>query len=279
MPASGSREDSEETSTDETDEGSGEKQAGNKDQGTEHDGQHTCAENLVLALGELNTHAKLPGAQAIGAAVTVHNVPPPLRLFRGIAVNAKSGALRTKPSTSGDDSTFVRLRAEHDLVIVMSACIEGHSASQASDVNKIEAHFFVEDPQESATKQRNRENKIQKSSAPTKRSVAAPKIIKTSSKASPVSTPPITRPDANRPPKTTSPTGPAKLAAGSNRASVSKVEKLASADENKSLGNKSQSARGTGQGSEVQQNGKVESASPDGKKERKKPRKLVRKEA
>jgi hypothetical protein len=271
-------ESAEDTAIGEADGGSDQKQALSKDQGSE-DGQHTCAENLVLALGELNTHAKLPGAQAIGAAVTVHNVPPPLRLFRGIAVNATTGALRTRPSTSGaaQNDPFVRLRAERDLVIVMSACIEGRSESQPSEVNKIEAHFFVEDPQESATKQRDRESKIQKTSAATKKSAAAPKKAQSTSKASSVATPSTTSADKAKPVKTRSTTSPAKVAAKSDKSAVSKTSKVGPAGE-KNVSSNSQSALGDGQSPNVQQNGKTDSATPDTKKEKKKPRKLVRKD-
>jgi hypothetical protein len=266
MPAMGS---AEEITAGETAEGSGGKQAADSGAGSEHDGQHTCAENLVLALGELNTQAKLPGAQAIGAAVTVHNAPPPLRLFRGIAVNAKTGALRTKPSNPGDmqKESFVRLRAERDLVIVMSACIEGRGENGPSDVNKIEAHFFVEDPQESTTKQRDRESKIGKSSAATTKPAVPPKSTQKSSKASSNATPPTTNPNAAKPLQKKTLTGPTKLAAASSKPKVSTANKLGT------LGD------GNGQKSNVDQNGKTEAASPEAKKERKKPRKLVRKEA
>jgi uncharacterized protein YcgI (DUF1989 family) len=131
---------------------------------------HTCAENLVLALGEMNTQAKLPGSQAIGAAVSVHNAPPPLRLFRGIGVNAKSGVIRTKlsPKQGADDSSdgcFVRLRAERDLVMVMSACTDQVSGVKASGNKMIEAHYSVENAQTSATNERSHEAEMRKSNA------------------------------------------------------------------------------------------------------------------
>lgn len=41
----------------------------------------SCAENLVLALKELNERAGLKGAKGVGAEVTINSVPAPLNLF------------------------------------------------------------------------------------------------------------------------------------------------------------------------------------------------------
>ena len=80
----------------------------------------SCAENLVLALKELNEGADLKGIKCIGAGLTVNNVPAPLNLFMNIPWD-NDGDLAFKASKSKAGG-FVRFKAERDIVVVMSAC-------------------------------------------------------------------------------------------------------------------------------------------------------------
>lgn len=110
--------------------------------GMDHWEEHgSCAENLVLALKELNERAGLKGAKAIGADVTVNSVPAPLNLFMNI------------PWTSGGDISFeapkgkagdcVVMRAERDVVVVMSACPNDVNGINGNKIN--DANFIVEE--------------------------------------------------------------------------------------------------------------------------------------
>lgn len=100
----------------------------------------SCAENLVLALKELNERAGLQGAKAVGADVTINNVPAPLNLFMNVPLSA-DGALDMKaPKAKAGD--FVRLRAERDVVIVMSSCPQDVTDINARKIQ--DAHFLVE---------------------------------------------------------------------------------------------------------------------------------------
>lgn len=109
--------------------------------GVEHWEEHgSCAENLVLALKELNERAGLKGAKCVGAEVTINNVPAPLNLFMNVPWTDNGDISFKAPKTKSGD--FVRLRAERDIVIVMSACPQ-----DMTDINnkKIQdAHFLVE---------------------------------------------------------------------------------------------------------------------------------------
>lgn len=104
----------------------------------------SSAENLVLALKELNERAGLKGGQMIGADVTVNSAPSPLSLFQPVQVDSNSGQLelRTPEMSKG---AFVRLRAERDIVVVLSSCPcdvpdENGRSRQISD-----AHYEVEE--------------------------------------------------------------------------------------------------------------------------------------
>lgn len=66
-----------------------------------------CADNLVAALADLGHHA--PDA-----------IPDPFNLFQNSPVSG-SGAITFEPSTAGPGS-YVELRAERDLAVVLSAC-------------------------------------------------------------------------------------------------------------------------------------------------------------
>ncbi|KAF2501533.1 hypothetical protein BU16DRAFT_500691 [Lophium mytilinum] len=99
--------------------------------GVEKAAEHgSCAENLVLALKELNEKAGLQGAKAIGSDVTVNIAPTPLHLFMNapIEVDTKEEGAGAKGVTfkvaepAGRKRAFVRFRAERDVVVVMSAC-------------------------------------------------------------------------------------------------------------------------------------------------------------
>jgi uncharacterized protein YcgI (DUF1989 family) len=92
----------------------------------------SCAENLVLALKELNENAGLKGAKAVGADISVNIAPTPLHLFMVTPVElasdvkiAEAGAKGAKLSVEepkGKKRCFVRFRAERDVVVVFSAC-------------------------------------------------------------------------------------------------------------------------------------------------------------
>lgn len=116
----------------------------------------SCSENLVLALKELNEKAGLKGAQAVGADIIVEKVPAPLNLFMNIPWN-RDGKLRFE-GPAGDKGDSVTLRAERDVIVVMSACpqdILSINGGQPTD-----AHFLVEGPE---SKQATEESESKKS--------------------------------------------------------------------------------------------------------------------
>lgn len=92
----------------------------------------SCAENLVLALKELNENAGLKGAKAVGADISVNIAPTPLHLFMVAPIalapdanTSEAGAKGAKIAVSepkGKKRGFVRFRAERDVVVVFSAC-------------------------------------------------------------------------------------------------------------------------------------------------------------
>jgi uncharacterized protein YcgI (DUF1989 family) len=116
----------------------------------------SCAENLVLALKELNEGAGLKGTKAIGADITVNIAPTPLHLFMNAPLDVSNissvdgagakGAVLNVDEPKGKKRSFVRFRADRDVVIVFSAC--------PMDVGKqnggrcMAANFMVEDVQE-----------------------------------------------------------------------------------------------------------------------------------
>jgi uncharacterized protein YcgI (DUF1989 family) len=116
----------------------------------------SCAENLVLALKEINETAGLKGAKAIGADITVNIAPTPLHLFMNAPLKAEGnshgdgagtkGVTLSIEEPKGNKRCFVRFRAERDVVVVFSAC--------PMDVGKqnggrcMAANFMVEDAQE-----------------------------------------------------------------------------------------------------------------------------------
>lgn len=101
----------------------------------------SCAENLVLALKELNERAGLKGAKAIGAEVTINSVPAPLNLFMNIPWDDKGDISFSAPKSKAEG--FVRLKAERDVVVVMSACPQDVLDINAKSPQ--DAHFLVEE--------------------------------------------------------------------------------------------------------------------------------------
>nr|OQO20186.1 hypothetical protein B0A51_12506 [Rachicladosporium sp. CCFEE 5018] len=107
----------------------------------------SCAENLVLALKELNERAGLKGAKGVGADVTINSVPAPLNLFMNIPwTNTGDISFEGPKSSEGD---FVRLKAERDIVVVMSACPNDVNGINGKDIT--DASFVVEDSEDAAT--------------------------------------------------------------------------------------------------------------------------------
>ncbi|KAL1796881.1 hypothetical protein ACET3X_005421 [Alternaria dauci] len=116
----------------------------------------SCAENLVLALKEINETAGLKGPKAVGSDISVNIAPTPLHLFMNAPLQSEgtdqTDGAGTKGVTlridepKGKKRCYVRFRAERDVVIVFSAC--------PMDVGKqnggrcMAANFMVEDVQE-----------------------------------------------------------------------------------------------------------------------------------
>lgn len=100
----------------------------------------------MLALEELNKRAGLKGAKGVGADLTINSVPAPLNLFMNIPWDEAGDIDFAKPQCKKND--FVRLKAERDVVVVMSACPQ-----DITDVNNKEptdAHFIVEGEEDAA---------------------------------------------------------------------------------------------------------------------------------
>jgi hypothetical protein len=103
----------------------------------------SCAENLVLALKELNENAGLKGARAVGADITVNIAPTPLHLFMNapLEVNNKSsdegagakGTIVKVEEPKGKKRSFVRFRMD---------------VGQQNGGRCMAANFMVEDVQE-----------------------------------------------------------------------------------------------------------------------------------
>jgi uncharacterized protein YcgI (DUF1989 family) len=116
----------------------------------------SCAENLVLALRELNEKAGLKGTKAIGADITVNIAPTPLHLFMNAplqldssAQSEGSGAKGVKLSVEEPKTkkrSYVRFRAERDIVVVLSAC--PNELGHQNGGRCMAAGFMVEEPEE-----------------------------------------------------------------------------------------------------------------------------------
>ncbi|KNG47317.1 hypothetical protein DDE82_000905 [Stemphylium lycopersici] len=116
----------------------------------------SCAENLVLALKEINETAGLKGAKAVGADISVNIAPTPLHLFMNAPLQSEGtnqndgagskGVTLSVEEPQGKKRCFVRFRAERDVVVVFSAC--------PMDVGKqnggrcMASNFMVENVQE-----------------------------------------------------------------------------------------------------------------------------------
>jgi uncharacterized protein YcgI (DUF1989 family) len=114
----------------------------------------SCAENLVLALKELNEEAGLKGAKAIGADISVNIAPTPLHLFMVTPIELDSaqsevagagakGATLHVSEPVGKKRSFVRFRAERDIVLVFSACPMDVGSQNGGRC--MAANFMVED--------------------------------------------------------------------------------------------------------------------------------------
>ncbi|TKA71582.1 hypothetical protein B0A55_08325 [Friedmanniomyces simplex] len=126
----------------------------------------SCAENLVLALKELNERAGLKGAKGVGADVTINAVPAPLNLFMNIPWD-DSGDLAFK-APKGKEGDFVRLKAERDMVVVMSACPQ--DVLEINNKKPTDAHFVVESEGE------NTNEAVKRSQPPAKKRPAPRKL-------------------------------------------------------------------------------------------------------
>lgn len=125
--------------------------------GVEKPEEHgSCAENLVLALKELNEGSGLKGTKAIGADITVNIAPTPLHLFMNAPLDVSNissidgagakGAILSIDEPKGKKRSFVRFRADRDVVIVFSAC--PMSVGKQNGGRCMAANFMVEDVQE-----------------------------------------------------------------------------------------------------------------------------------
>jgi uncharacterized protein YcgI (DUF1989 family) len=113
----------------------------------------SCAENLVLALKELNENAGLKGAKAVGADISVNIAPTPLHLFMVTPVELASDVKTTEAGAKGAKLSveepkgmkrcFVRFRAERDVVVVFSAC--PNDVGPQNGGRCMAANFMVED--------------------------------------------------------------------------------------------------------------------------------------
>jgi hypothetical protein len=123
------------------------------DQPAEHG---SCAENLVLALKELNEGAGLKGTRAIGADITVNIAPTPFHLFMNAPIDVSKvdktdgagakGVLLKVDEPKGKKRNFVRFRADRDVVLVFSAC--PMEVGKQNGGRCMAANFMVEDVQE-----------------------------------------------------------------------------------------------------------------------------------
>jgi uncharacterized protein YcgI (DUF1989 family) len=115
----------------------------------------SCAENLVLALKELNETAGLKGPKAVGADITVNIAPTPLHLFMNAPLQTKDsqdegagakGTIVKVEEPKGKKRCHVRFRAERDVVVVFSAC--PNDVGPQNGGRCMAANFMVEDVQE-----------------------------------------------------------------------------------------------------------------------------------
>ncbi|GAM87825.1 hypothetical protein ANO11243_058530 [Dothideomycetidae sp. 11243] len=127
----------------------------------------SCAENLVLALKELNERAGLEGAKGIGADVTVNAVPPPLNLFMNIPWTNDGELSFDSPKAKKGD--YVRFRAERDVVVIMSACPQDVLDINSKQIQ--DAEFIVEEELDQASESIRK--RLETSSSPKKKPAPA----------------------------------------------------------------------------------------------------------
>jgi hypothetical protein len=178
--------------------------------GVENWEQHgSCSENLVLALKELNDRAGLKGNKAVGGDVTVNTVPAPLNLFMNIPWDEDGDVAFASPKCK--KGGFVRMKAERDIVVVMSACPQ-----DVLDINArkpTDAHFIVEGEED--TTPAIKRTQVRKRPPPRKLSSSHA----TSTVASVSGVPPSTKPTPRRvPAKKPVPAAPKQAAEGSTPA-------------------------------------------------------------
>lgn len=106
----------------------------------------SCAENLVLALSELNEKAGLKGRRAVGADVSVNIAPTPLHLFMNSSIDTAAGQVKIE-EPKGPKRSWVKFRAERDVVVVMSACPNEKGVMNGGKC--MAANFIVEEEKES----------------------------------------------------------------------------------------------------------------------------------
>lgn len=132
-----------------------------KELGVENWEEHgSCAENLVLALKELNERAGLKGPKGIGADVTINSVPAPFNLFMNIPWQGDKGEL-TFAAPDEKEGVFVRLRAERDVVVVMSACPQDMLEINGTDKLPQDGHFTVETPDDDSEEETDVKKKLE----------------------------------------------------------------------------------------------------------------------
>lgn len=152
----------------------------------------SCAENLVLALKELNQKAGLKGSKAIGTDVTVNTVPAPLNLFMNIPWHNDGTVSFEAPK--GKKGEFIRLRAERDVVVVMSAC--PMDITPVNGGKCMAAHFLVQEPEKKTSKK-----PAAKKAAPQAAAKKTPGAASASASASTNATPQKAKPAAATPGK------------------------------------------------------------------------------
>jgi hypothetical protein len=136
----------------------------------------SCAENLVLALKELNEKAGLKGTKAVGADITVNIAPTPLHLFMNAPIEVDTsaqsegagarGAKLRVDEPKGKKRGYVRFRAERDIVIVMSAC--PMDLGKQNGGKCMAANYMVEEPSEEDMEKSTASLKKPKKKAPPK---------------------------------------------------------------------------------------------------------------
>jgi uncharacterized protein YcgI (DUF1989 family) len=240
--------------------------------GVDHWEEHgSCAENLVLALKELNERAGLKGAKGVGADVTINNVPAPLNLFMNVPWDDEGDISFKSPKTKSGD--FVRLRAERDIVVVMSACPQ--DVTDINNKNIRDAHFLVEGGQGDDSPSRQRSETPRRRPQPRKINSGqrAPSTVATGEmgdddKSQVGSTPAAKKPVARKT------TAPAKRTTQNQAGAAKKPAPVAAAaaPKKKAAGTPANSGEGSAA------NGSAAAPAEGKPVEKKKPRKLVRKE-